>query len=222
MKQPPFFHPEKIKPKKKSRRLIFVALGDSLTLGFQSPKINESFFHYQPYTRFLEEMVSLYSRTQHCDIIARFFNEGRNGDSTFGMLSRFKASIVFKKPDYVIVWGGINDLITGESPEIISNNLKKIYERIKQIGAKPIACNLTPIEGLKIINHLIQEVNLIISKHCKVEKILLIDLYSATVNSKGELKSEFSNDGVHLSTKGYNTVAITIFRDAIKDILAEF
>jgi lysophospholipase L1-like esterase len=43
-----------------------------------------------------------------------------------------------------------------------------------------------------------------------------VDLYSKISDQNGYLKDAYSNDGVHLSTRGYKVVAQTVFESTRK------
>lgn len=150
-----------------------------------------------------------------------FVNKGINGDSTDGMLGRFMTSVEFEKPNYTIIWGGINDLFAGRAPLQVMENLKKLYKRTKEIDSIPIACTLTPVEGPDLMNQKIRDLNKLIVDNCDLEGIRWVDLFSALVDCNGKLESRFSNDGAHLTSFGYQTVAQTILEEVISYILDE-
>ena len=138
-------------------------------------------------------------------------NKGINGDTTSGMLERFKGDVEIEKPDIVIIWGGINDLYRGYSPEDTIINLKELFRRCLDIGAEPIACSVTYTLELRSLNEVIRHLNGLIETHCVEKGFMFIDLYEATSNENGKLMSSYSDDGIHLSKAGYQKVAETIF-----------
>lgn len=200
--------------------VFFVALGDSLTVGFMSPVPGRFWTVRQLYTVTLEALSRAYLKSQGKDHIeAYFINAGVNGDSTRGMLGRFESDVASERPEYVIVWAGINDLYAGVQPGQVMSNLARLYRRARDIGAEPIACTLTPVTGPELMNRRIRDLNLLIAEHCEAEGIAWVDLFSALVSCDGVLSEVYSNDGVHLSAEGYQTVAQTIFQEAVRDIL---
>jgi lysophospholipase L1-like esterase len=206
----------------KMRNIIFAALGDSLTRGFVPFDCLEYASNHLPYTSFLNNLVVTYlSKRGIKEISVTIINFGVNGDSTIGMLQRLNAHIAQNNPDYVIIWGGINDLFIGIQPEEIMENLKILYRKTMNIGAKPIACTLTSVIGIDDAIPLIKKLNDMIHKHCSDESILLADLFTTTTDKKGRLLEKFSSDGVHLTQLGNERVASTIYTDVINDILSE-
>lgn len=197
--------------------LTFAALGDSLTAGFnpyQPPG------HGRPYTALLAKMVRMeLSRRGMGHVEASFINLGVNGDTTRGMLDRFEVQIAPIEPDHVIIWGGINDIYGGTSPEEVMDNLRQLYGKAEGIGASPIACNLTSVLGFDQVIPLIRRVNYLINECCSEDEILMVDLFVACSDGEGRLLEVFSSDGVHLSGEGNERVASTIYEEAVITIL---
>jgi lysophospholipase L1-like esterase len=91
--------------------LVFAALGDSLTKGFMPYDPYKPMGPGIPFTSYLDNIVITdLSRQGFDDASVQFLNFGMNGDSTRGMLRRLETRVAPLKPDYIIVWGGINDL----------------------------------------------------------------------------------------------------------------
>lgn len=82
-----------------------ICIGDSLTYGYGIKRSNI--------------WTNLAKNKLNIDII----NEGINGDTTGGMLSRFNNSVIAKKPDVVFMMGGTNDLIAGATLGVIQANI---------------------------------------------------------------------------------------------------
>ena len=202
--------------------LKFVALGDSLTVGFQSPDIFLPGREEFPYTQFLETiLVSELPKKGLSHVEVYFRNAGMLGDTSRSMLERFDIHVAALEPDYVIVWGGINDLFMLQPPGIILGNLKQFYGRAREAGVEPIACTVTSVLGYDSMVSRIMELNDMIRGHCKEHGIPVADLFAATSNKQGMLKETFSSDGAHLSHAGYLKVAYTIFYEVIEPILDE-
>jgi lysophospholipase L1-like esterase len=197
--------------------VTFVALGDSLTAGFMSP-MGFSGSRYYPYTAVLEALMRG-GLGAGCVLNLVLVNKGVSGDSTDGMLERFDSSVSPEEPDYVILWAGINDLYAGASLEHVAGNITELTERTRQIGAEPIICTVTPVEGSPHFNEQIRALNASIRELCEAVGYPYVDLYAATANQEQRLDPRFSDDGVHLSQEGYTVVAQAIYREAVKDIL---
>ena len=202
-----------------SHSLRFVALGDSLTVGY-TPIAGFYYIDEFPYTEFLEKMLEdEISKKRLAQVDVSFKNLGVNGDSTLGMLKRFDSQVIRENPDYVIIWGGINDLYMSKKTSDVFNNLKMIFEKARGSAIEPIACSMTSVRGFDSYIPKIMEVNDYIREYCRMESILLADLFSATSDDSGRLVESYSSDGVHLNELGYRMVASTIYSEALESIL---
>ena len=199
------------------RTITFVALGDSLTVGFIPSRIAT-----QPYSRFLKEITDdflLHSNRSH-KFTTRFINRGVNGDLTSDMLLRFKRDVIALKPNYVIILGGTNDIGWGLPVDEIFSFLKQMYEKAVDNNVEPIGCTVPSLlgwdEGIQprlTLNHLLQH-------FCREKNALCVDLFEATCDpATKRLRSEYSIDGLHFNTLGYRKTAETIFNEAVRRIL---
>lgn len=203
--------------------LVFAALGDSLTGGFVPYEPFRPMGPGIPYTSYLDNLVvTELSRRGIEDVSVQFVNFGVNGDSTRGMLQRLDTRVAPLDPDYVIVWGGINDLYGGFPPEGIMENLKALYVETSEIGAEPIACTLTSVTGFDAMISRIRRLNELIREHCSEDSILFADLYAATSDDEGRLEGRYSSDGVHLTDAGNERVAGAVYGDVVEGLIAAF
>jgi lysophospholipase L1-like esterase len=190
-------------------------------VGYQTPHPYGD-FGGEPYTDFLACITNEEIKKRNILNTNIFFiNKGINGDSTDGMIGGFKTSVEFEKPDYTIIWAGINDLYGGREPPHVMENLIKLYKMTEKIDSIPIACTLTPVEEFDIMNQKIRDLNKLIVDYCDLRGIRWVDLFSALVDCNGNLESRFSNDGAHLTSLGYKQVAQTIFDEAVSFTLKE-
>ncbi len=200
--------------------LVFAALGDSLTRGFVPYDPLRPMGPGIPYTSYLDNIVvTELSRRGVDDVSVQFVNFGVNGDSTRGMLQRLESQLAPLDPDYVIIWGGINDIYGGFPPEDIMGNLKALYVETSEIGAEPIACTLTSVTGFDAAIPSIRSLNSSIREHCSENSILYADLYAATSDDEGRLEGRYSSDGVHLTAAGNERVARAVYGDVVEGII---
>ena len=197
-------------------KLVFVALGDSLTAGFTSYLTDPGI----PYTTYLQDLASTrQSETSIDKINCKFVNLGVNGDDTRGMNERMIPEVTPREPDHVIIWGGINDLFGGRTPIHVLENLEQMYMMARAQGIEPIACTLTSVTYQEVIVSTIRELNSLIRQYCEENRIRLADLFRVMSNESGLLLEEYSSDGLHLNNDGNKRIAETIYSEVVKPIL---
>jgi len=101
-------------------------MGDSLTEGYG---INKEY-----------RWSDLLSKDLDLEII----NSGISGDTTAGMLARFKAMVIDHKPSHVIIMGGTNDLALNLSDEQILGNILAMTRYARQNAIESIIGIPTP------------------------------------------------------------------------------
>ncbi|NIR00393.1 MAG: hypothetical protein GTN78_09370, partial [Gemmatimonadales bacterium] len=114
---------------------------------------------------------------------------------------------------------GINDLYAGIEPGRVMENLKRLYALTLGIQSKPIACTLTPTEADDRMNTRIGELNALMTEHSDSEGFMVVDLFSSLASPDGRLNPVYSDDGVHLSPRGYAAVARAVFDEVVRFIL---
>jgi lysophospholipase L1-like esterase len=204
------------------KELVFVAFGDSLTVGYQSPTLEDELPQFSPYTEFLKERIKKMPDPNTAGAPrVEFLNRGVVGELTEGMLDRFDQDVIEVEPDFVIILGGSNDLGWGVEPRRVAGNLVEMYREAVRHGIRPIACTVPSVLGFDegipprlVLNRLIREYSSARGQVC-------VDLFTATCNSStGRLREEYSNDGLHMNAKGYETIAEVIFSEAVRDIVS--
>jgi len=195
--------------------LRIVALGDSLTVGYLSPLNGLEWPPYQPYTRFLEEMIRNVIVKTCKSVRLQVINKGLNGDLTESMLSRIYQDVLQLNPSHVVILGGTNDIGWSIPVTEIYSNLEGMYDKVIRHGIRLIACAVPSILGYDSLIPPRMRLNGMIRSYCEAKGAKYIDLFSATADTATQrLSPEYSNDGLHLSAKGYRKIAETIFEEA--------
>ncbi|MEL0186972.1 MAG: GDSL-type esterase/lipase family protein [Flavobacteriaceae bacterium] len=132
-------------------------------------------------------------------------NRGIAGDTTDGLLVRLN-EIIFYKPKAVFLLIGINDLYNDNnlSPKYIAKNIIKIVKKINKGSSesKIFIQTTLPVKKEKYVKQ-IQILNQYLKKYLKKGTFEIIDLYSQFTTQSGSIKTDLSDDGVHLNDKGY-------------------
>ncbi len=183
---------------------VFVFLGDSVTAGYQQGPGSMPPRHY-PFTNLLESGIRMRLKELGSDFDVAIENKGVNGDSTSGMMNRFPRGVLPEKPDYVVIMGGLNDLFTRIPEDDVFRNLVQLTEMTKEVGAEPIVLSTTPVAGAVDFNAKIGALNDKVKGYCISNSVRFIDLFTELLD-EGVLAAEYSNDGVHISDKGYGKI----------------
>ncbi len=196
---------------KKRDKFIVVAFGDSLTVGFQSPTINNPRYQETSYAHFLTEQL------HHK---AHFIIKGLNGEITEDMVGRFERDVIQNKPDYVIILGGTNDIGWGMLLEEVIKNLVSMYKKSLSAGIIPVGVTVPSIRGFDDLIPPRQYLNENIKKYCSSLNIAYVDLFTASAEPGSlRLAAEYSNDGLHLSTEGYKLLADLLYKGVFRKLI---
>jgi lysophospholipase L1-like esterase len=180
--------------------LVVVALGDSLTAGYRTLDP----YAIDPRVPYPAQLMTLINGRLKGQTKAFVINAGVNGDDTNGMLRRFRQSVATEKPEIVVIWGGINDLGAAKDPKQVMENLTKLYDLCGETGATPVACTLTPT---RLTSTKIRCLNELIRAYASEKGLVLVDLFYGLADMEGNLRQEYSDDGVHLTQEGYRRIA---------------
>jgi len=216
------YYAKTITPTKMARTITFVAFGNSLTTGFQSPSLDSTWQKATPYSNFLREIIDNYLKHLRKSNILKVIirNKGISGEFTSDMVFRFKRDIINLNPNYVVILGGSNDIGLGIPTRKIFANLIIMFKGAIDNGIEPIVCTVPSILGDFDSIQPRLELNHLIIRYCHNAKIRCVDIFTKTCDPKTKrLHEEYSNDGLHMNTIGYRNMAETIFNEAVKEIL---
>lgn len=165
-----------------------VCLGDSITYGFP-------FGSSASWVTMLAQVVE-----------GEVINRGINGNTTGDMLRRFERSVLRYDPTHLVLMGGINDVVCGESLDSITWNIRSMAEKARQAGIKvilglPTAVDYPPWEQLLI------RLRDWMRTYAAELELPLIDFAAAFYDEEGNIKSELLlADGGHPDTTGYQAM----------------
>ena len=144
-------------------------------------------------------------------------NSGVSGNRTTDILSDMKSRVYQYNPTKIFILIGINDLNSAEDAIINTtfNNIKEIIEEIKEnrSDATIYVESVYPVNNViensvagNRTHDIIMNLNKQISEYCDDEKCEYINLYDNLTDEEGNLKEEYTYDGLHLSSLGYVVV----------------
>jgi acyl-CoA thioesterase-1 len=199
-------------------RVKVVAMGDSLTVGFQAYGVNQDMGKSTPYTDFITDRVR--TDFQSDSLSVEIINKGIVGELCEQMLARFDSDVIRHSPKVVIILGGSNDLGWGLSPREILSTLIKMYGLSLDNQITPIACTVPSILGYDegILPRI--ELNRLLQEHCQRIGIHCVDAFLGTLDpATSRLASQYSSDGLHLNSEGYRKMSAVIYEEGLRPIL---
>lgn len=202
--------------------LVIVCFGDSLTAGYQVNGPTGMPEPDAPYGYFLQQWLGNRGKVSVSGIC---------GELTQDMVTRFPRDVVTSKPHYAVILGGTNDLGWDISPEIIHQNLIKMYRMALDAGIQPIGVtvpslcpeqagdsfSLTPSSIPSWIQEHVDRrivLNCALRESCHSLNIRCVDLFRETSEGPFQLlMKSYSSDGLHLNTEGYKQFARIVWRE---------
>jgi lysophospholipase L1-like esterase len=118
-----------------------------------------------------------------------------------------------------VILGGTNDLGWERKPSEIMRHLTAMYEQAAVAGVRPVAVTVPSIRGFD--DHIARrrELNALIAGYCVGHTLPCVDLFTATAEPEtGRLALPYSNDGLHLTTAGYELLARLLYEQVFKDL----
>jgi lysophospholipase L1-like esterase len=208
--------------------ILFSILGVFVLFGFQAQSQEKQKTKYYPYwhqkeTHFrslpneANEIIFLGdSITDGCNWSEMFHdlrikNRGISADITDGVLDRLD-EVMESKPLKVFLMIGVNDLARGKTVDYIVRNIERILVTIqKETPQTGIYLeSLLPVNPVFELakNHTnktaeIIAINAALKKMAEDRKLTFVDLHSLFKTESNRLDPEYTNDGLHLTGKGY-------------------
>lgn len=143
-----------------------------------------------------------------------YAGRGISGQTTPQMLIRFMPDVVDLKPEAVVILAGTNDIAgnTGfSSVKMITDNIKAMAELASANNIKVILSSVLPVydypwrPGLQPVEK-IAKVNAWLKDYAEKNSYIYLDYFSALKNEQEGMKQEYSEDGVHPNSEGYDVM----------------
>ncbi|UZQ85548.1 GDSL-type esterase/lipase family protein [Thermoclostridium stercorarium] len=151
---------------------------------------------------------------------AYVINRGISGDTTDGVLKRLNESVFELQPSKVFLLIGTNDIGGNKSDGHIVRNIGEIIDRIREKcpETRIYLQSIYPVSkaGHKKIrkyivgkrnNEKIRRINEALKEMAKQKGVEYIDVYSHLIDEEGNLRLEYTVEGLHLTVEGYRVCA---------------
>jgi len=158
-----------------------------------------------------------------CDVTGhevKVINAGISGHKSNDMLARLQKDVIGRKPDWVSISCGVNDVWHGERGVPLPDykrNMTQIADRCLAAGIEVLLLTATPIyeNPNSKENGKLAAYNEFLRQLAKENKVVLCDLNKAFLSvyamKRGD-KNLLTTDGVHMKPRGNRVMAREIFR----------
>lgn len=149
----------------------------------------------------------------------RVVNSGISGDSTEDIIKDMNNRVYRYNPSKVFILIGTNDITDKKTKEQIVDNIQIIIDYIQKNRPKckiylesiyPINNTNDQKINKKMVsirnNEFIKEINDELKQISEKSNITYINLYDEIVDKEGNLKIEYTKEGLHISEKGYEKI----------------
>ncbi len=174
-------------------------------------------YYVNPKTIFFgDSITSRYDLNKYFEN-SNYINKGIGGEKTKDLLGRMKESIYDYNPQRVVLLIGTNDINKDVPLDEIASNISLIIKKIQKNNSQTeiFVESVLPVNGngdhdkidLDIVgnrnNKDIQKLNEMIRLVCEKTGVTYIDAYDEFTDKNGDLKVEYTVEGLHLSDAGY-------------------
>ena len=157
------------------------------------------------------------SNTEHFELDNYFnnrlvYNQGISGDTTEGVLNRLD-QVIQLQPKKIFLQIGTNDICNGLSKDEIVTNIKKIVVELN--GYDIYLISIYPINESddELINKIYSEcrsnntIKAINNELKNIQNVTYIDMYTQLIDEEGNLKLEYTTEGLHINKTGYDVIS---------------
>ncbi len=169
---------------------------------------------------FLGDSITDFFRVNEFFPGAYVINRGISWDTTDGVLDRLEESVYQLSPAKVFLMIGTNDLADKKPVEYIVENIRTITEKVRENCPETLIYleSVYPVSKSrekkikrlivkKRNNEDISRINENLKAIAEDTKMTYIDVYSHLIDKNGNIKTEYTVEGLHLTIQGYRVVA---------------
>lgn len=146
-------------------------------------------------------------------------NRGVGGDLASNMSKRLQADVIQLRPRNVVILAGTNDVskmvvAEKESEDIVrevTTSVESLVKATRSAGINTLVCSILPTNS-DYIRHgmrtkLRAQINDKIKAVCADQNAAYVDYASAMSDANGDLRKDYSADGVHPNSAGFKVMA---------------
>lgn len=161
-----------------------------------------------------DSLIEFYPLKKYLSATNPLINRGVCATGVAWLKEHLPQQVLALEPSQVIVLIGTNDIARGESQESIYANLVDVLASLQEhlLGVSIQLLSLLPVNEEERFsqtvhprrNAMISSLNRLLSALPNVE---FVDVYDSLLDKHGNLRSEYTIDGLHLSPLGYQKLS---------------
>lgn len=143
-------------------------------------------------------------------------NRGISGQTSPQMLLRFMPDVIALRPKAVHLMCGVNDIAGNTGPTTpgdYHNNIQAMIDLAQAHAIQVVLASLTPVKDFMWAPEIsaprtrVRELNAWLADLARQRDLIHVDYHAALATDDGALRAEFTRDGVHPTSKGYQAMA---------------
>lgn len=166
-----------------------------------------SLFHYlgqPPAGKIVFAGDSLTDQCEWAELISPLaVNRGIDSDTTAGLLGRIE-SITALQPSKLFLLIGVNDLRAGVPEETIIKTYAQLLRTVRNQSPATQIFVQSVLPNRFASDAVVRSLNRRLSALSKAEQATYLDIFAVLSGAGGGLDPQFTNDGVHLTARGYD------------------
>lgn len=146
-------------------------------------------------------------------------NIGFSGDTAAAMADRFEADVLPFKPRLLVIMGGVNDFRSGTPAAVTIRFLRQIADKCRAYGITPVFVTATPINPQRMAGSFGMEAaaanwqrNQRQINDWIMAQPYAVDVTGALTDEHGDLRSDYTADGLHPDYEAKRYIGETIGR----------
>lgn len=158
-------------------------------------------------------------------------NSGIGGNTTDDILTDLNKRVFKYKPNKLVLLIGINDLLHNKDTDYVIKNIEKITTKIheKYPDCTIYVESVYPVNKkwkeyasedstpLDVVKEEIKDLNKKIKKLCEEKEYTYINMYKELKNDDDDLISDYTDDGLHPNSKGYEIITEVLIDKVFKE-----
>lgn len=132
---------------------------------------------------------------------------------TSWMLSNLMNQLATKKYDRVYIWGGVNDVFSGRTPESALANVQSMVDLVNVNGGKAFV--IVGYDSEKFMANIASDKVAVKNKYIAYQNLLKTNIRNATIVDEFPLDATMTTDSIHPNANAHKIIAAILYKNII-------